>query len=142
MSAAEDAPHRSQIRLAMAILALITGHLVAGKTSRDAIFLSQFSTSNLPAMIAVAAITAVIMSVLGSRILVRFGPNRMIVGSFALSGILQAAEWVLLGHRPRIAACLIYVHSVAFGAVLISAFWSLMNESFEPRPAKTIFSKD
>ena len=141
MSAAEDAPHRSQIRLAMAILALITGHLVAGKTSRDAIFLSQFSTSNLPAMIAVAAIAAVIMSVLGSRILVRLGPNRMIVGSFALSGILQAAEWVLLGHRPRIAACLIYVHSVAFGAVLISAFWSLMNESFEPRSAKTIFSK-
>ena len=36
---------------------------------------------------------------------------------------------------------MIYVHMVAFGAVLSSAFWSLMNESFEPRSAKTVFGK-
>ena len=125
----------------MAILGLITAYLVAAKASRDALFLSQFSTSNLPAMVAVAAIGAVAMSMLGSRMLVRLGPNRMTVFSFALSGVMQVAEWMLFGYRPRIAACVIYVHVVSFGAVLVSAFWSLMNESFEPRSAKTVFGK-
>jgi ATP:ADP antiporter, AAA family len=78
---------------------------------------------------------------LGSRMLVRLGPNRLAAFAFALSGIMQVAEWILFGYRPRIAACLIYVHVVAFGAVLASAFWSLMNESFEPRSAKTVFGK-
>ncbi|MEO8593247.1 MAG: hypothetical protein ABI759_07995 [Candidatus Solibacter sp.] len=141
MSAAEEAQYRPPTRMAMATLGLIMAYLVAAKASRDALFLSQFSTSNLPAMMAVAAMAAVAMSVLGGRMLVRAGPNRMTVFSFALSGILQVGEWMLFGYRPRIAACLIYVHVVSFGAVLISAFWSLMNESFEPRSAKTVFGK-
>jgi hypothetical protein len=139
MNRAEEAQHRTP--MAMAILGLISAHLVAGKTSRDAIFLSQFSVSNLPAMVAAAAMAAVAMSVLGGRMLVRAGPHRMTPIAFAFSGILQVAEWVLYGYRPRIGACIIYAHSVAFGAVLISAFWSLLNESFEPRSAKTVFGK-
>jgi hypothetical protein len=61
--------------------------------------------------------------------------------SFVLSGVMQVGEWMLFGYLPRIAACVLYVHTVAFGAVLASAFWSLMNESFEPRSAKTVFGK-
>ncbi len=141
MSTAGEAQRRTPTRMAMAILGLIMAYLVAGKASRDALFLSQFSTSNLPAMIAAAAIAAVAMSGLGGRMLVRLGPNRMTVVSFALSGILQVGEWMLFGYRPRMAACLVYVHVVAFGAVLISAFWSLMNEAFEPRSAKAVFGK-
>ncbi len=141
MSSAEEAQHSPATRMAMVILGLISAHLVAAKTSRDAIFLSQFNASNLPAIIAAAAIAAAAMSVLGGRMMVRLGPNRMTRFSFVLSGSLQVAEWMLLGYRPRIGACVIYVHGVAFGAVLISAFWSLLNESFEPRAAKTVFGK-
>jgi hypothetical protein len=141
MSTAEEALHRPPTRMAMTILGLITAYLVAARASRDALFLSQFSTSDLPAMVAVAAIGAVAMSMLCSRMLVRLGPNRMTAFSFALSGVMQVAEWMLFGYRPRIAACLIYVHVVSFGGVLVSAFWSLMNESFEPRSAKTVFGK-
>lgn len=141
MSAAEEPPHCPPTIMAMTILGLIMAYLVAAKASRDALFLSQFSTSNLPAMVAVAAIGAVAMSMLGSRMLIRLGPNRMTAFSFALSGVMQVAEWMLFGYRPRIAACLIYVHVVAFGSVLVSAFWSLMNESYEPRSAKTVFGK-
>jgi len=115
MSAAEEAPLRQPTSMAMTILGLIMAYLVAGRATRDAIFLSQFSTSNLPAMVAVAAIAAVAMSMLGSRMLVRLGPNRMAAFAFALSGIMQVAEWMLFGYRPRVAACLIYVHVVAFG---------------------------
>jgi hypothetical protein len=127
--------------MAMAVSGLLMAHHVAGKASRDAIFLSQFRIADLPAMVTVGAIVAVAVSVGGSRILVRLGPHRGLPLSFALSGVLQCAEWVLLGYSPRVAACVIYLHMVAFGAVLISGFWSLMNESFEPRSAKELFAK-
>jgi len=132
---------RTQITLAMTVAGLMMAHQVAGKASRDAIFLSQFRTSDLPAMVTVAAIAAVAASVLGSRTLVRFGPQRAAPLSFALSGLLQFAEWLLLGYQARIAACVIYLHVVAFGALLLSGFWSLMNESFEPRSAKSLFGR-
>jgi len=141
MSEVDRARQRTQARMAMAVSGLMMAHQVAGKASRDAIFLSQFRTSDLPAMVTVAAIAAVAVSVLGSRTLVRLGPHRIAPASFALSGVFQFAEWLLLGYQPRIAACIIYLHVVAFGALLLSSFWSLMNESFEPRSAKELFGR-
>ena len=127
--------------MAMAIAALMMAHQVAGKATRDALFLSQFKTSALPTIVAVAAVAAVIISVLRGRTLVRSGPFRITAVSFAVSGLLQLAEWLLLGYYPRVAACAIYLHVVAFGAILLSGFWSVMNESFDPRSAKTIFGR-
>ena len=83
----------------------------------------------------------IVTSVVGSRTFVRLGPHRLAPVSFALSGVLQIAEWFLLGHSARIGACVIYLHVVALGALLLSSFWSLMNESFEPRSAKAFFGK-
>src|SRR5262245_45773528 len=123
MSAGHRGQQRTQIRMAMAVSGLMMAHQVAGKASRDAIFLSQFRTADLPAMVTVAAIAAIVASIVGSRTLVRLGPHRIAPVSFALSSLLQFGEWVLLGHRAHIAACIIYIHVVAFGAVLISGFW-------------------
>ena len=141
MSETDRARQRTQVRMAMAVSSLMVAHQVAAKASRDAIFLSQFRISDLPAMVIVAAIGAVAVSVVGSRALVRLGPHRVAPASFALSGVFQFAEWLLLGYQPRIAACVIYLHVVAFGALLLSGFWSLMNESFEPRSAKELFGR-
>jgi hypothetical protein len=127
--------------MAMAVAALMMAHQVAGKAARDGIFLSQFSSSTLPTMVAAAAAVAVISSVLRGRTLVRVGPQRITAMSFAASGVLQAAEWGLLQYHPRAAACLIYLHLVAFGAILLSGYWSLLNESFDPRSAKQIFGR-
>ena len=141
MSVGGRARHNAQTRIAMAVCGLMMAHQVAGKASRDAIFLSQFRTSDLPGMVTAAAITAIAVSMLGSRMLVRVGPYRIAPVSFLLSSALQFAEWLFLGYQARIAACLIYLHVVAFGAVLLSGFWSLMNESFDSRSAKELFGK-
>jgi len=127
--------------LLMVASASMMAHQVAGKASRDGIFLSQFGISALPAMVTAAAIAAIVTSIVGSRILVRLGPHRLVPVSFALSGMVQIAEWFLLKYSARIGACVIYLHVVAFGALLLSCFWSLMNESFEPRSAKAAFAK-
>ena len=114
-------PAARQTGMAMVVSSLTMAYQVAGKASRDAIFLSQFKTTDLPAMVTVAAIAAIVVSIASSRTLVRLGPHRVAPVSFALSGVLQFAEWLLLGHSARIAACVIYLHVVAFGAVLSRA---------------------
>jgi hypothetical protein len=116
-------------------------HQVAGKAARDGIFLSQFSTTALPKIVAAAALVAVIGSVFGGRTLVRVGPLRVTVLSFAVSGVLQAGEWLLLQLHPRVAACVIYLHVVGFGAIVLSGFWSVLNEHFDPRVAKRVFGR-
>ena len=132
---------RTRPAMAMAVSGLLVAHQVAGKALRDAIFLSQFSMTNLPAMVTVAAIVSIAASIAGSRILVRSGPQRVLPLAFILSSALQSAEWLLLGWSARLAACAIYLHMVAFGAVLISGFWSLMAESFDSRSAKESFGR-
>jgi hypothetical protein len=127
--------------MAMAVSALMMAHQVAGKAARDGIFLSQFPASTLPRMVAAAALVAVISSVLRGRTLVRVGPQRITAISFAASGFLQAGEWLLLQYHPHIASCVIYLHVVAFGAILLSGYWSLMNEAFDPREAKRTFGQ-
>lgn len=141
MSGGQQVEQHWRARTAMSAAFLVMAHQVAGKASRDAIFLSEFKASDLPAMVAVAAITATVASLAGSRLLVRLGPHRVVPATFGLSGLLQAAEWLLLGVSPRSAACVIYLHVVAVGALLISGLWSLLNESFEPRSAKMLFGK-
>src|SRR5581483_5429308 len=96
MSAGAPAQQRAQIRMAMAVAGLMMAHQVTGKASRDAIFLSQFRTTDLPAMVTLAAIAAIVASIVGSRTLVRLGPQRVAPVAFALSSLLQLGEWVLL----------------------------------------------
>jgi AAA family ATP:ADP antiporter len=141
MSAASNPPQGAQIRVAMTISGLMMAHQVAGKAARDAIFLSEFQVAALPRIVATAALAAVVISFWRGRTLVRFGPFRATAVSFAASGVLQAAEWMLLRYEPRIAACAIYLHVVAFGAVLLSGYWSVMNEYFDTRSAKDIFGR-
>src|SRR4051794_18349833 len=119
MSIASQSPHGAPIRIAMIISGLMMAHQVAGKATRDAIFLSQFETTALPTMVATAALVAVVISFWRGRTLVRFGPYRVTAVSFAGSGVLHVAELMLLPYQSRMAACAIYLHIVAFGAVLL-----------------------
>ena len=58
-----------------------------------------------------------------------------------LSGALFLAEWALLGWQPRAASVLLYLHSSVLGAIAISAFWSLLNERFDPHSAKPLLAQ-
>lgn len=89
LMSADARAQRTQIRMAMAVAGLMMAHQVAGKASRDAIFLSQFRTADLPAMVTAAAIAAIVASIVGSRTLVRLGPQRVAPVAFALSSLLQ-----------------------------------------------------
>ncbi len=109
---------------------------MAGKATRDALFLSTFSIVALPTMIIVAALVSLALAAVASRAMPRWGPARLVVGSFVVSGVMLLIEWSLVSTWTRPIVVLLYVHFTGLGALLVSGFWSTVNERFDPRTAK------
>ncbi len=124
--------------MAFALLAAtaMIAQQVAGKATRDALFLSNFDVTNLPKVVIAAAIASIAGVLLMSRLLSVFSPIKLIPVVFGLSAVLYIGEWFLLDYQPRIASVVLYLHMAVFGAILISGFWSIINERFDPHSAK------
>jgi hypothetical protein len=121
-----------------AILAagLLVAQQVAGKATRDAFFLSEFDVTTLPVMSGGAAIVSLLAVLAFARGMATFSPGRMVPVAVALSATLLLGEWGLSGLLPRLAAVAVYFHMVIFGPILVSGFWSLVNERFDPHAAR------
>jgi hypothetical protein len=128
-------------RAAMAGAAIMMAHQVAGKAARDAFFLSAYPPGDLPRMVIAAAAASVLLGLLFSALLRRVGPRRAVPGACALSALLHALQYALQPAFPNFIAVGVYLHIVAFGAVLLSGFWSLASELFDPRAAKLQFGR-
>ena len=121
--------------------ALMMAWQVASKTIRDSLFLSTFDARALPAMAGSAAVCAVLCAVLSAKVLHRYGPFRVIPAGYLLSVALHTGEWLLLPSFPRPVSVVIYLHVVALGSVLLSGFWALANETFDPLEARQKFGR-
>src|SRR5436190_4485805 len=109
---------------------------IGGKAARDALFLSNFPVTALPAALVSAALVSVVSVIIASKAMGARGPRTVVPYAFGISSILLLVEWSIFGVAPRAAAVLFYLHMASFGAVLISGFWSMISESFDPRTAK------
>jgi hypothetical protein len=109
---------------------------VGGKATRDALFLSNYAVTSLPIMVLGAALVSVVFALLSTLILVRRGPGTTVPVGFLISAGLHLGEWGIAAGNPGIAAVLVYLHTAVMGAVLISWFWSLVTESFDPHTAR------
>jgi hypothetical protein len=115
---------------------LMLAQLLAGKAIRDALFLTYFDATDLPAAIIGAGVISLLSAVPAARGLARFGPARAVPWLFAVSAGLFIAEWSLVERAPKVTAVILYLHLAAAAAVLISGFWSTVNERFDPHSAK------
>ena len=109
---------------------------VAGKAARDALFLSSFKVEDLPAIMAASAVASLVAVLWVTRLMVRHSPAKVVPIAFAVSGAGLLAEWGVSFVAPRVTAVALYVHTALFGAVVISAFWSLINEAFPPHAGR------
>ena len=125
----------------MAVAAIMLAHQVAGKAVRDSFFLSNYPASDLPKMVIAAAAATVLFVLLFARAMGRLGPQRLVPAGFFISSMLHIAEYRVMAGNPALWSVLIYVHIVALGAILLSGFWSLMAETFDPGSAKQIFGR-
>lgn len=124
---------------AMTAAAFMLAHQVAGKAARDALFLSQYEPASLPKMVVGGALAALLLSSLFSNALERFSPRRVVPLTFLASALLHALEWFFLPSSPGVVVVLVYLHILGLGAILLSGFWALASELFDPREAKGRF---
>jgi len=114
---------------------------VAAKATRDALFLSTFPVTALPAMMIGTSLLAIGVAYAGTRALNAWGPERVIPAGFAGSAALLLLEWAISFPFRSVAAVLVYLHYSCLGALLISGFWSFVNERFDPRTAKRLLGR-
>src|SRR6266850_1051657 len=132
--------NRTLTRIAMVTAGLMLAHQVAAKAFRDTTFLTAWPATALPLMtIATALLTATLVPVF-SRFLERFSPRAVVSVGFALSAAGHAVEWVFFAAGPWIAV-VIYLHLAGVGAILLSGFWSLIAERFDPAGARTSYGR-
>ncbi len=130
------APLSGSVHAATVASAAMIAQQVAGKAVRDALYLTAYDVRTLPLMMAAAAVLSLFTVLAMSRALTRFAPARVVPALFAVNAAALAAEWVLSFTSPRAAAVAVYLHTAVSAPALISSFWSLMNERFDPHTAR------
>ena len=119
----------------MATAAIMLAHQVAAKALRDATFLTAWPATALPLMtVGTAAFTGLLVPAF-SRLIARFSPVRVVAVGFVLSATAHVLEWIWYD-ASRWTAVVIYLHLAGVGAVLLSGFWSLISERFDPGGAR------
>ncbi len=128
--------HRHPTLFAIGVAVVMIAQQVAGKAARDALFLSHFDVTQLPKAVIAGALVSLLGVLAMTHLLTRFGPGRAVPSVFALSAALFMIERALLDRAPGFTAGMLYLHMTGFGVVVISGFWSLVNERFDPHAAK------
>lgn len=131
-------PDRAPVMLAAVGLAVLVGQHVAARASRDALFLSTFDAAALPSAMLVAALVGLVTVLGTARAMASFGPGRVVPLLLVVSGAVHLAEWRLIDVHPKAAVLLVYLHVSIAGGVLVSGFWSIVNERFDPHVLRKI----
>src|SRR5688572_5724197 len=126
------------IKLAPAVLAAaaLVGQQVAARATRDALFLSHHDVARLPFAMATAAVLSLVAVAASSRAMTRWPPASVVPAALAASAVLLVLEWLLSMISVPAAAIALYLHVALFGATLVSGFWLLMGERYDPHSAK------
>ncbi len=131
-----DSDQRRLARLATVSALLVVASFLAAKAARDATLLARFSIQSLPLFIGISAALAMPVIILAGKLMVRFGPMRLVPAMNLVSGLVALAEWALIARYPRPVAVITFIHLNIASAVLVSGFWSIVNERFDIASAK------
>src|SRR4029450_10656733 len=102
-------PSRAVV-IAMLCAAAVTAQVVAGKATRDALFLTSLDFTSLPMMLIATSIFSLVLVAVNARGARRYAPTRLVPALFVASATLFLAEWVLRAKAPALAAIVIYLH--------------------------------
>jgi AAA family ATP:ADP antiporter len=120
---------------------LLIANQVASRAVRDALFLSAFDVTALPLAMGAAALAALAGAEMLSLALTRRSPAQVVPVAATVSAVLLGAWYALGLVWPAAAAVLVYLHVSAFGGALVSGFWSLVNERFDPHTARKVVGR-
>jgi hypothetical protein len=126
---------------AMVCAGAIGAQFIAGKATRDALYLGTLDVRSLPVMVIVTALFSILLVAISSRTLRRVPPARVVPLAFAVNAILLLVEWALSGMAPAWTARAVYLQVSGLGPMLGSAFWLIATELFDPRTARQHFGQ-
>jgi len=119
----------------------VTAQFIAGKATRDAIYLANLDVTSLPAMVIATAAVSIGLVVLMSRGLRYVTPGAFVPMAFAANAVLLIVDWLLAPVMPRAAAVLVYLQISGIGPLLGSGFWLIATERFDPYTARKRFGQ-
>jgi hypothetical protein len=128
--------HRRRAWLATLCALLVVAAFLAAKAARDATLLAQFSVEYLPLFVGLSAVLALPVIIVAGKLMTRHGPHRLVPVMNAASAAVAVVEWLLIRDFPRFTAVLVFFHLNTASAVLVSGFWSIINERFDVTTAK------
>ena len=114
---------------------------VAGKAVRDALFLTVYKVHHLPHAMAAASVLSLAVVLALPAITTRITPRRLLPLLFLGSAIGLVLEWLLFAALPHAGAIAVYLHVATVSPLIITTFWSLINERFDPHTAKREVSR-
>lgn len=135
-----------QSRERAASIAIVTAipmvaQLIAGRAVRDALFLTEYDAEYLPRVMLGAAALSLGAAVTVGRVMPLWGPRATALGLALVNGLIFVLEAALLDVAPKAVAVLTYLHVSTLGALVVSAFSSIVNERFDPLFAKTVVAR-
>lgn len=134
-------PDSPAARQAVLVSGLMMAWQVAAKTTRSSLFLAVFPTTAIPPAVGGAAVCAIVAALFTAKLLQLYSPFRLIPLFFLMGAALHGVEWILLPSFPRPVTAFIYVHILALGPLMLSGFWGLASERFDPREARRRFGQ-
>src|SRR5262245_43787546 len=126
---------------AAATAAIVIAQHVAASAARDAFFLANHPPSALPGAVVMSSILSVAVLPFLARMMARFGPAIVSPLAATISALLLVLEWLISRQYPELAALAVFVHTTVIGSVLVSGFWSLFNERFDPHTAGQLMGR-
>ena len=119
----------------------VSAQFIAGKATRDALFLANLDVTALPAMVIATAGLSILLVAASSRGLRQVPPAIVIPAAFAVSGLLLLGAWALTAIAPAFAAQAVYLQISGLGPMLGSGFWLIATEHFDPHTARRHFGR-
>jgi len=115
---------------------LVVASFMAAKAARDATLLAHYSIRSLPLFVGLSALLSLPIIIVAGKLMMRYGPHRLVPAMNAVSGLAALAEYMMMASFPRLTAVLVFFHLSTASAVLVSGFWSIVNERFDIHNAK------
>jgi AAA family ATP:ADP antiporter len=85
------------------------------------------------------AVFSVVLVVATSKLFGRVSPGTWVPAAYAAVAVLVMAEWAIVPVWPRVAAPTLYLLVSGAGPLLVSGFWLMATERFDPHTAKKVF---
>ena len=131
----------STLTTAMVCSGAVSAQFIAGKATRDALYLANLDVTTLPVMVVATAVFSILLVFASSHGLRRSSPATFVPVAFAISAALLLASWFLAFAMPTLAAQAVYLQISGLGPMLGSGFWLIATERFDPHTAKQHFAR-